>query len=128
MTTAQKYKYRHRSETRSTQLKESNLFDKVKHLVPDLNVIVRIMPPITTWIGYQKAMWCRKGLKKEDEENVHGRIVVITGANSGIGAVAALEFANRGAILVSCFRDVEKGQKVLDEIKVKVPTHNKMVR
>jgi NAD(P)-dependent dehydrogenase (short-subunit alcohol dehydrogenase family) len=46
-------------------------------------------------------------LKKEDEESVNGKIVVITGANSGNEPVAALEFAKCGAILVSCCRDVE---------------------
>eukprot|EP01029_Cantina_marsupialis_P014614 TRINITY_DN3204_c0_g5_i1.p1 TRINITY_DN3204_c0_g5~~TRINITY_DN3204_c0_g5_i1.p1 ORF type:complete len:270 (-),score=46.90 TRINITY_DN3204_c0_g5_i1:46-855(-) len=47
---------------------------------------------------------------------MNGKIVVVTGASSGIGKALAFEFASRGAKLVLAARNVEKLKEVEDEI------------
>src|SRR5512137_2191606 len=55
-----------------------------------------------------------------------GRIVVVTGASSGIGKVTALELASRGATTILACRDLVKGGQVRDEIRSR--SGNKAVR
>jgi NAD(P)-dependent dehydrogenase (short-subunit alcohol dehydrogenase family) len=45
-----------------------------------------------------------------------GRIAVVTGANSGIGLVAARELARAGATVTLAVRDVAKGQRAASEM------------
>jgi NAD(P)-dependent dehydrogenase (short-subunit alcohol dehydrogenase family) len=45
-----------------------------------------------------------------DLPDQHGRKVIVTGANSGIGRVAALELARAGAAVTLAVRDTEKGR------------------
>lgn len=46
-----------------------------------------------------------------------GRIVIVTGANSGLGAVTARELARRGATLIMAVRDIRKGEKAALQIR-----------
>ena len=48
---------------------------------------------------------------------MHGKVCVVTGANSGIGRVAALGLAERGATVVLVCRNEERGGPVLEEIR-----------
>lgn len=48
---------------------------------------------------------------------MHGKVCLVTGANSGIGRVTALGLAERGAIVVLVCRNEESGGPVLDEIE-----------
>lgn len=50
------------------------------------------------------------------EENVDGKVVVVTGANSGLGKNVAEEMAKRGAMVVMGCRNMETGKKAQDEI------------
>jgi NAD(P)-dependent dehydrogenase (short-subunit alcohol dehydrogenase family) len=50
-----------------------------------------------------------------------GRAAVVTGANSGLGRVTALELARRGARVVLACRDVSKGEEAAAEILGAVP-------
>ena len=61
---------------------------------------------------------------RADEEDVSGNIVVITGANRGIGKVLCLEMAKRNATIVMACRDLMKAEKVIAEIKQVVPDAN----
>jgi retinol dehydrogenase 13 len=45
-------------------------------------------------------------------ERADGKIVIITGANTGIGKVTALEMARRGAKVYMACRDMDKCEKV----------------
>ena len=47
---------------------------------------------------------------------MRGKVCLVTGANSGIGRVAALELAERGATVVLVCRSEERGAPVLAEI------------
>ena len=49
------------------------------------------------------------------------KIVVVTGANSGIGYVTARELGRRGAHVVLACRDPERGKNALDRMRAEVP-------
>ncbi|TFG16488.1 MAG: SDR family NAD(P)-dependent oxidoreductase, partial [Promethearchaeota archaeon] len=53
----------------------------------------------------------------ECQEDFNGRLVVITGATSGIGYVTAREYASRGANLIVINRNKEKTLNLCEEIK-----------
>lgn len=48
------------------------------------------------------------------------KIALVSGANSGIGAVTARELAKRGATVVMVCRNLEKGQAVCDDINAEI--------
>ena len=51
----------------------------------------------------------------------HGRLAVVTGANSGIGLEAARRLAGAGAEVVLAVRNVEKGQQAVEGILAELP-------
>lgn len=62
--------------------------------------------------------WKENALKVcENEENISGRVVIVTGSNTGIGKQVALQMAKRGAVVIMAVRDLEKGREALAEIK-----------
>ena len=50
-------------------------------------------------------------------KNLEGKVVIVTGATSGIGEMAALQFASSGARVVVAARREDKEQKVVADIK-----------
>jgi NAD(P)-dependent dehydrogenase (short-subunit alcohol dehydrogenase family) len=52
-------------------------------------------------------------------ESMKGKVCMITGANSGIGKRAALQFAEIGATVVMVCRNKERGEAAFAEIKAK---------
>ncbi|MEU4746265.1 SDR family NAD(P)-dependent oxidoreductase, partial [Actinosynnema sp. NPDC023658] len=46
----------------------------------------------------------------------HGRVAVVTGANSGLGLVTATELARRGAHVVLAVRDTAAGERAAHRI------------
>jgi NAD(P)-dependent dehydrogenase (short-subunit alcohol dehydrogenase family) len=50
-------------------------------------------------------------------DSMHGKVVIVTGANTGIGKATALGLARRGATTVLACRDLEKGQTAMAEIR-----------
>lgn len=49
-------------------------------------------------------------------ERLDGKLVVITGGNSGIGKAAAYLLANRGAHIVLACRNIYEGEKAVKQI------------
>ena len=53
-----------------------------------------------------------------------GKNIVITGANSGVGKVSALEFAKKGAYVILACRSEERAKPVVEEIKAATGNQN----
>jgi NAD(P)-dependent dehydrogenase (short-subunit alcohol dehydrogenase family) len=58
-----------------------------------------------------------KGWNTEDIPDQTGKTVIVTGANSGIGLVAARELAGKGATVVVACRSTEKGEKAVEQMR-----------
>jgi NAD(P)-dependent dehydrogenase (short-subunit alcohol dehydrogenase family) len=50
-----------------------------------------------------------------------GKVVIVTGANSGLGYFTALELARKGALVVMACRSREKTESAMDSIRKEVP-------
>ena len=56
-----------------------------------------------------------------DIPSLHGRLAVVTGANSGIGWHTALELARAGSEVILASRTEAKGRDAVDRIRQEVP-------
>ena len=61
------------------------------------------------------------GVPCRSKKRIDGKTVIVTGGNTGIGKVTAMELARRGAHVILACRDISKGQAALVEIKDAVP-------
>jgi NAD(P)-dependent dehydrogenase (short-subunit alcohol dehydrogenase family) len=61
------------------------------------------------------------GWTAKDIPDQSGRTAAVTGANSGLGLVAARELARAGARVVLACRNLDKGHAAVDEIRAAVP-------
>jgi len=61
-------------------------------------------------------LWMQ-GPKVRSTVKLEGKTVVITGANTGIGKVTAMDLSRRGAKVVMLCRNVEKAEEVAEEIR-----------
>lgn len=52
-----------------------------------------------------------------DIPDQHGRVAVVTGANSGLGLVTSRELARAGASVIMACRNMEKGQAAADQVR-----------
>ncbi|CAG2169960.1 unnamed protein product, partial [Oppiella nova] len=62
--------------------------------------------------------------KCQSTRRLDGQVVVITGANTGIGKETALQLSLRGAKIIIGCRDVNKANGAVDEIRAKNPNAN----
>ncbi|MFW9812823.1 MAG: SDR family NAD(P)-dependent oxidoreductase [Candidatus Thorarchaeota archaeon] len=69
------------------------------------------------WSNIYAMMRGGGGKLKECTDDFEGRLVVITGATSGIGYVTAREYASHGANLLVINRDEEKSKALCEEIR-----------
>lgn len=53
----------------------------------------------------------------KSNKTLHGKVAIVTGGNTGIGLETAKDLAKRGARVVIASRNMEKGNKAVDEIK-----------
>jgi NAD(P)-dependent dehydrogenase (short-subunit alcohol dehydrogenase family) len=70
-----------------------------------------------------KAKWT-----SDDVPGQHGRLAVVTGANTGLGFETAQVLAARGASVVLAVRDIEKGKRAAARIAGTAPGANVMVQ
>src|SRR6266403_1744271 len=70
-----------------------------------------------------KAKWT-----SDDVPGQHGRLAVVTGANTGLGFETAQVLAARGASVVLAVRDIEKGKHAAARIAGTAPGANVMVQ
>jgi len=56
----------------------------------------------------------------KDIPDLTGKVIIVTGANSGIGYEAAKEFARKGAQTILACRSVNKAQRALNQIRTEV--------
>lgn len=63
----------------------------------------------------------RKVWTKENIQDLNGKIVVVTGANSGIGYEICTALAEKNATVVMAVRNMNKGLEAMDKIKTQFP-------
>jgi len=61
-------------------------------------------------------MWMQ-GPKCNSKVSLEGKVVVITGANTGIGKICALDMAKRGGKIILLCRSQERGEAAAEEIR-----------
>jgi len=57
----------------------------------------------------------------DDIPDLAGKVIIVTGANSGIGYEAAKEFARKGAQTILACRSVDKAQRASKQIRAEIP-------
>lgn len=72
--------------------------------------------------------WAQGGQFKKDEIRIDGKIVIITGANTGIGRETALDLANRGAKVYLACRDINRADVARADITKKTGNNNVFVK
>lgn len=72
--------------------------------------------------------WCQGAQFKKKDIRIDGKVVVVTGANTGIGKETALELAKRGGKIYLACRDTKKANEVRTEIIEKTSNKNVLVK
>jgi len=62
-----------------------------------------------------------KKWKTEDIPDLSGKMIIVTGANSGIGYEAAKELARKGARIILACRDMGRAEQAIDRIQREIP-------
>lgn len=58
-----------------------------------------------------------KGKRCTSEAKLHGKTVIVTGSNTGIGKTTAIDLAKRGARVILACRSRQRGEAALEEVK-----------
>lgn len=69
-----------------------------------------------------------EGAQYTKRTKCQNKIILITGANTGIGKETAMELARRGGTIYLACRSIEKGNKTCDDIKMSTGNPNVFVR
>ncbi|KAI8647366.1 hypothetical protein BD408DRAFT_378672 [Parasitella parasitica] len=69
-------------------------------------------------------VFAKKSFAFDQIPNLEGKIAIVTGSNTGIGKVSALEMAKKGATVILACRNKEKTMQVVEEIKSRTDNQN----
>ncbi|XP_051253989.1 dehydrogenase/reductase SDR family member 13 [Dicentrarchus labrax] len=58
-----------------------------------------------------------KGARCTSKAKLHGKTVIVTGSNTGIGKTTAIDLAKRGARVILACRSTQRGEAALEEVK-----------
>lgn len=94
------------------------LFDWVSRAYKNVSVQIKI-----DW-KCSSSRWAQGGIFKKDDVRIDGKIVVITGANTGIGKETGLDLAKRGGKIYLACRDMKKAEDARKEIVAKTGNQN----
>lgn len=72
--------------------------------------------------------WAQGGQFKKDDLRIDGKVVIITGANTGIGRETALDLANRGAKVYLACRDLSKADAAKTDIIQRTGNKNVFIK
>lgn len=72
--------------------------------------------------------WAQGGQFKKDDVRIDGKVVIITGANAGIGRETALDLANRGAKVYLACRDLSKADVAKTDIIQQTGNNNVFIK
>ncbi|KAG0742217.1 hypothetical protein G6F62_008043 [Rhizopus arrhizus] len=61
--------------------------------------------------------WSKRNYSFESIPDLTGKVAIVTGSNTGIGKICALEMAKKGCTVILACRNEEKTIKVVEEIK-----------
>lgn len=95
-------------------------------MVPYLNV--SLLCAIPTGLAFWLYRRWVEGVFFTRDTRIEGKVVVITGANTGIGYETAIDLARRGAKVYIACRSAQRGEAAKKEIVYKAQSHNVVFR
>ncbi|CRK97376.1 CLUMA_CG010766, isoform B [Clunio marinus] len=79
---------------------------------------------LAAWLYEKSAEWYLRRPKYSKPTKIDGKVVIITGANTGIGKANAIDLARRGSKIYIACRDIQRGEAALKEIKLASESRN----